>query len=282
MKIPHRKQDLFIPYMFILAFVLSGLCFLSHFSGTSTFFSKGLSFVTTPLRSITRLACESLENASEHFSEIDRLLSENKALKEEIISLTNENTRLNDVDSDNQALRRFLGLKSENIDYSLADAKIISRANSGYISTFSVDKGSFHEIKENMPVITSTGALVGVTYSVDVNSARCMSILSYDTYVGVYSKNCGETGLLSGSFDVFGENKCVISGLSDDTGIKEGDTILTSGLGEIYPRDLKIGTVEYFIRERGSHTKSAVIKLDSSILSAKNVMILTDFERDYN
>jgi rod shape-determining protein MreC len=74
----------------------------------------------------------------------------------------------------------------------------------------------------------------------------------------------------------------VISGLTEKTKIKEGDTILTSGLGEIYPRDLKIGTVEYFIKEQGSHTKSAVIRLDSSILSSKNIMILTGFEREYN
>lgn len=282
MKIPHRKQDLFIPYMFLLAFILSGICFLSHFSGTGTFLSKGLSLVTTPLRYATRAVCDAVENSSQHFVKVDELIKQNKALSEEIVALKNENNRLREVDEENQALYRFLGLKRENTDYLLTNAKIISRNSSGYISTFSLNKGSFHSIEKNMPVITSTGALVGVTYSVDTNSCRCMSLLSYDTYVGVYSKNCGETGLLSGSFDVFGENKCVISGLSDNTKIKPGDTILTSGLGEIYPRDLKIGTVEYFIKEQGSQTKSAVIKLDSSILNAKNVMILTGFEREYN
>ncbi|MBP3580778.1 MAG: rod shape-determining protein MreC [Clostridia bacterium] len=282
MKIPHRKHDLFIPYMFALAFVLSGICFLSHFTGTSTFISKGLSFITTPLRAGTRFICEAIDDTKQHFRNVDKLLEENKAMSQEIYTLQSENERLKRVDSENQVLYRFLGLKRENTDYRLTNAKIISRSNSGYISTFSLNKGSFHEITENMPVITSTGALVGVTYSVDSNSCRCTSILSYDTHVGVYSENCGETGLLSGSFDVFGENKCVIAGLPDNTQIKVGDTILTSGLGEIYPRDLKIGTVESFIREVGSQTKSAIIKLDSSIINAENVMILTGFEREYN
>jgi rod shape-determining protein MreC len=282
MKIPHRKQDLFLPYMFVLAFILSGVCFLSHLSGTSTFISKGLSLVTSPMRYAVSGICESVSDVKKHFAKVDMLLEENEKLKAEITELKNENARLNGVDEQNENLYRFLGLKREHTDYLLTDAKIISRSNSGYVSTFSVNKGSFHGIEAGMPVVTATGALAGVTYSADINSTRCMSILSYDTYVGVYSEECGETGLLSGSFDVFGENKCVISGLTENTKIKEGDTILTSGLGEIYPRDLKIGTVEYFIKEQGSHTKSAVIRLDSSILSSKNIMILTGFEREYN
>lgn len=282
MKIPHRKHDLFIPYMFGISVILTVICFLSHFSGTSTFISKGLSFVTTPLRAATRLVANSIDSASQHFSDVDALLEENVALKNELEDLKRENNRLEKVDNENQSLYRFLGLKRENSDYALTDAKIISRSTSNYISTFSLNKGSFHGIKENMPVVTSTGALLGVTYSVDTDSCRCMSILSYDTNVGVYSEKCGETGLLSGSIEVFSDNKCVISGLSDNTKIKEGDSILTSGLGEIYPRDLKIGTVEGFITEIGSQTKSAVVKLDNSIFTADNVMIITSFEREYN
>lgn len=282
MKIPHRKRDLFIPYMFVLAFILSGICFLSHASGTSTFISKGLSFVTTPLSSTARSIAKLIDDGKQHFSDVDKLLTQNKELSDKVLQLEEENSRLKKVDDENDVLYRFLGLKREHTDYSLADAKIVSRSNSNYISTFTLNKGSFHGVKENMPVVTSTGALMGVTYSVDLNSVRCRSVLSYDTYVGVYSENCGETGLLSGSFDVFGENKCVISGLSDDTKIKEGDTILTSGLGEIYPRDLKIGTVDYFIREMGSQTKSAVVKLDRSVITSDNVMILTAFQREYN
>jgi len=282
MKIPHRKKDLFIPYMFILAFLLSAVCFLSHFSGTSSFISKGLSFVTTPLRSGTRFISNGVQNVMQHFTDVDELLKQNKELTEENARLTDENNSYKLIMTENEVLHKFLGLKREHVDYTLTDAKIISRSNSNYISTFSINKGSFHGIKENMPVITSNGALVGVTYSVDADSCRCMSVLSYDTHVGVYSERSGETGLLSGSLAVFSDNKCVISGLSDNTSIEEGDKILTSGLGEIYPRGLKIGVVDGFIKDKGSQTKSAVIALDKSVLRDDDVMVITGFERIYN
>ncbi len=282
MKIPHRKKSLFIPYMFALAAVLSAICFFSHMSGTSSLLSKALSFVTTPLQSATRYACSAIASGRQYFSDVDRLLEENERLTQENLRLEKENNRLHEIDDENDVLRRFLGLKKENHDYSLTDAKIVSRSNSNYISSFTVNKGSFHGIKENMPVITSTGALVGVVYSVDVNSARCISVLSYDTYVGVYSEQSGETGLLSGSMRTFADGRCLISGLADNTTIKKGDTILTSGLGEIYPRDLKVGTVEGFVNDMGSQTKSAVVVPDSSTICAENVMVLTDFQRSYS
>ncbi len=282
MKIPHRKKSLFIPYMFALAVLLSAICFFSHMSGTSSVLSKALSFVTTPLQSVTRYVSSFVSSGKQYFSDVDRLLEENERLTEENLQLEKENKRLRNTESENDVLRRFLGLKKENSDYILTDAKIVSRSNSNYISSFTINKGSFHGIKENMPVITSTGALVGIVYSADVNSAKCMSVLSYDTYVGVYSEQSGETGLLSGSLRVFRDGKCLISGLADNTTIKEGDTVLTSGLGEIYPRDLKVGTVEGFIKDMASQTKSAVVVPDSSALTAENVMVLTGFERSYN
>ena len=161
------------------------------------------------------------------------------------------------------------------------DAKIIAKSSSNYVSTFTLDKGSFHGIKENMPIITSNGALMGVTYSVDSNSCRCISIISYDTKVGVYNSNTGETGILSGSFDRFVMGQCVIHGVPNEAAMKKGDKIYTSGLGTIYPRDLKIGVVKDFLPEKGSQAKSVVIDVDASVFTDDSVMILTDFEKVY-
>ena len=281
MKIPHRKKDFFLPLMFIIAIILCAVCFMSHSSGTSTVLSKTLSIVTTPLRITTVGIYNSVSGISEYFADVKILKQENEKLKEQNARLSKENELLESIKIENENLYGFLDLKKEHTDYKMTNANIISKSTSGFISIFTIDKGSFHGITENMPIITSTGALMGVTYSVETNSTRCMSILSYDTKAGVYDESTGEVGILSGSFETFKDNKCIIESLSADTTIKEGDTILTSGLGSIYPRGITIGKVEGFINNLGSHTKSAVIAIDESVFESENIMVITNFLRSY-
>lgn len=281
MKIPHKKKDYFLPLMFVCACILCAVCFMSHSSGTSTFLSKGLSVVTTPLRSTTSSIYRSVSSVFEYFSDVKALNEENEKLKTENAKLKKENEGFLSIQKENENLYKFLDLKKEHTDYKLTNANIISKSSQGFISIFTIDKGSFHGIEENMPIITPTGALMGVTYSVETNSTRCISILSYDTKVGIYDENTGETGILSGSFETFNQNKCIIESIPPDSSIKEGDTILTSGLGNIYPRGVTIGKVCGFINDLGTHTKSAVVSVDESVFDSDSIMVITDFSRNY-
>lgn len=281
MKIPHKKRDFFIPISALCAILLSVICFLSHSSGTSTLLSGALSVVTTPLRSATKAVYNVCASVGSYFSDISELTDENKLLRRQNKLLTEENASLQLLEKENESLYKFLELKKERTDFKFTNANIISKSSSGYSSFFTIDKGSFHGIQAGMPIISDEGALMGITYSAEPSSTRCLSILSYDLGVGVYNENTGETGILSGSFETFAESKCLISDIPDDTLVKVGDKILTSGLGKTYPRNLVIGTVDSFIPDMGSHTRSAVITLDPSILTADSIMVITSFERVY-
>ena len=270
-----------MPIMFAVSILLTIICFASHSSGTSTILSKGLSLVTTPLRIMAKGTYNSLSSVTDYFSDINSLKEENELLVKQNQALAEENAQYKTLKSENDSLYKFLELKKERVDYKFTNANIVSKSAVGYSEIFTIDKGSFHGIKENMPVISAEGALIGITYSVESTSTRCKSILSYDVNVGVYNKETGETGMLSGSFETFSQNRCVIKGLSNNTTITPGSKIFTSGLGEIYPRDLYIGTIYGFIPEMGSHTKNAVVALDDSIITSDSIMVITSFERIY-
>ena len=281
MKIPHQKRDFFIPISLVIAVLLSVVCFLSHSSGTSNILSGGLSIITTPLRSGAKALHSVASSVGGYFSDIDKLREENKQLRHLNKQLAEDNNALKLLENENESLYKFLELKKERTDFKFINSNIISKSNTGYSAFFTIDKGSFHGIEAGMPIISDEGALVGVTYSIEPSSSRCKSILSYDLGVGIYNESTGETGILSGSFETFSDTKCLIPDIPDDTGMKQGDKILTSGLGETYPRNLIIGTVESFIPLNGSHTRGAVITPDPSILSADSIMVITSFERIY-
>lgn len=281
MKIPHRKKDRQLPLMFLVSVLLCVICFASHSSGTSTVFSQGLSVITTPLRIVSKGVYNITSSVGNYFSDINKLKEENARLVKENKKLAEENSDYQSLKKENESLYKFLDLKKERNDYTFTNANIVSKSASGYTSIFTLDKGSFHGIKAGMPVISDEGALIGITYSVEATSTRCKSVLSYDVSVGVYDELTGETGILSGSFDTFSQNRCVIRGLSHETTVKAGDKILTSGLGEVYPRNLVIGTVIGFIPELGTHTKNAVVELDGTAFASDSIMVITSFERTY-
>lgn len=281
MKIPHRKKDLYFPILFGAAVLLSVICFASHSSGTSTLLSQGLSLVTTPLRSAAKGVYNICFSAGEYFTDVNRLKEENKLLKKENKKLSDENSTLRRLEKENDSLYKVLELKRERNDFEFTNANIISRSSSGYTDIFTLDKGSFHGVKAGMPVVSDEGALIGITYSVEATSARCKSILSYDVNVGVYNEASGETGILSGSFETFPDGTSIIRDIPDEASVKKGDKILTSGLGDVYPRNLIVGTVDRLIHDKSSHTRNAVVIPHESTFASEYVMIITSFERTY-
>lgn len=281
MKIRQKKNNNFFVIMLCLSFVLSALCFASYNSGTSHFLAKGIGLVVTPLEICTDGIADAFGNIKKYTTSIDKLTQENLELSKTIEELTEQNQKSALIQKQNDDLYKFLELKKERNDFVLTDAKVISRTSSNYISKFTIDKGSFHGISENMPVITSDRSVMGVVYSVNLTSSECLCITSYDTTLGVFDERSGSTGFLSGDFELFSKNKCIMTDIHEQADIKVGDKILTSGLGDIYPSQLVIGKVTDIFADPGTYTQTAHIQPSQSIFTEDNVMVITAFNRVY-
>ncbi len=243
--------------------------------------SNAVNTITSPLQFAGKYTFDLCKGAFDYFSSVKKLSEENRTLQSEVERLSALEAQNEILRKQNESLYEFLELKKERNDFKLSDAKIIARTSSNYVSDFIINKGSFHGLKQNMPVIDSDGRLIGVVFSVDLQSARCRYITSYDVSVGVYDEMTGNTGVLSGDFGLFSQNKCLIRGLLTQTEISVGDRILTSGVGDIYPAGLLIGTVEKLVPDANTHTVTAVVNPGENIFESDSIMVITDFTRTY-
>ncbi len=280
MKVVYKKRQIFYPVCFVIAVIMSAVC-LKVWNGRANIVSKAVNFAVSPLQSVSDSICDSISEIGGYFRNQKKLLEENESLKKENAELKKLESRNMLLKNQNDNLYGYLGLKRERTDFELVNAQIIARTSSNYTSSFVIDKGTFHGVKEDMPIIDSDGNLLGVTVSADATSTKCLSVLSYDVNVGVYDERTGNTGVMSGDFDAFSSGKCMIKGLVSQTDIKEGDGILTSGLGDVYPRGLTVGKVESIIPDMNSYTLSAVVVPESTQLEADDIMVITGFERVY-
>jgi len=280
-KIRYRKSNGFFYICLVISLLLSFICFVSYRSPVGSFVSNTVNLITSPLQKAGKYTFDIIGGVGDYFYSVKKLSEENRHLKSEVDRLSSLEAQNEILRKQNESLYGFLELKKIHSDFSLCDAKIIARTSSNYVSEFVVDKGTFHGIKENMPVIDDAGRIIGIVFSSDFQSSRCRYITSYDVNIGVYDERTGNTGILSGDFGTASRSKCLIKGLMTQTDISIGDRILTSGLGDIYPEGLLVGTVEELIPDASSQTVTAVVSPEENVFTADTIMIVTDFNRTY-
>ena len=142
-----------------------------------------------------------------------------------------------------QELKELLELNSTLTEYQSINATILSRNNSYWFNTITIDKGSSSGIKKDMAVITTNG-LIGKITKTTKNTSEVKLLTSdditYKTSVVIRIADKDHYAILNG-YDQ--ENNLLkVSAIDKSTPITEGDIVLTSGLGQM-PQGIYIGTV---------------------------------------
>ena len=162
-----------------------------------------------------------------------------------------EVSRIDSLKTENIELRRELeSLKKElSIDYTLNEysylnATVIYRNVSTWYNTITVDKGTYNGVKEDMVVVNSQG-LIGkvVSTTTFTSDIRLITTKETDNKISITISN-GEnkTNGLIKNYN-YKTKYLEVEGVSNTETVRVGDYVYTSGLGEILPSGILIGTV---------------------------------------
>ncbi|MBR5539280.1 MAG: rod shape-determining protein MreC [Clostridia bacterium] len=258
-----------------LVILLGGVPAILSAMGQGNFVKDVCMAVVTPALEGAHAVGRGIRGFYEYFSEFDRLREENKALAERVNELESLIYDAELLEEENEWMRRYLGAKRANTDFVFCDANVIG-SDGGFVSSFTLDRGSTSGIKEGMPVVTEVG-VVGRVTEVGLTFCRVSTIINYDSSVGAYDDRSGALGLVNGDFDLRRDGLCRLEYLRFDADIEIGDKIYSSGLGSVYPRGLYIGEITDITGDEYNHTKIAVIKPAASLDRLTKVMIMTDY-----
>jgi len=174
-----------------------------------------------------------------------------------------------------QELKDALKLNRTLTEYTAVNATILSRNRSYWFNTITIDKGKSSGLKENMPVITKNG-LIGKISKVSENSSEVKLITSDDinfkVSVAIKTNEIDNYAILNGYNKKTGLIKA--SGIDKTTEINKGDTVLTSGLGELFPAGIYIGTVEKITNDKYDLSKTIYIKTTQNFNDIHYVTVL--------
>ena len=172
--------------------------------------------------------------------------TENVALRAEAERLRVQALAAEDTRQENARLRRLLALK-ERLPVSTVTGEIIGREVGGWVRAITVNQGRRSGIARQTPVIVATG-LVGRVIQVRPGASVVQLLNDPTSTVGAVVQRTRTHGLVEG--DASGGVRLKFMA-RDGAGVAPGDLVVTSGLGELFPKGIPVGRVKA-IEDRGS------------------------------
>jgi len=124
-------------------------------------------------------------------------------------------------------------------------------------NTILINKGEKDGIEPDMGVIATNG-IVGIVQKTSKNFSKIISILNTSTKMNVALKNTNYTGFLSWKGKK--PNIFLVTDMPGNVPIKIGDTIVTSGVSNVFPKGIQIGQVIDINKETGLKNYKLTIK----------------------
>lgn len=157
------------------------------------------------------------------------------------------------------------------------DAKVIYNSVNFENNYLQLNRGARGGIRDNMAVISSDGAVVGIIVNVSANFSQVMSLLHTKSRVPAMLKNSNTAGTVR--WDAEDPRFLVLEGISRDLPIKRGDTVLTSQYSYNYPPRFLIGTIAAIRTDKSSGFYSIKLRSAVNFASVQQVFIVENLQR---
>lgn len=207
--------------------------------------------------------------------DLQNTYEENEKLKARLEEYATLQTKVQDLESENEELRSLLDKEDDLRSYSPINATVIARNPDKWQEVLVINKGQLHGVKKNMAVITASG-LIGKVKSSNQFSSTIQLISTTDPKSRISATIQGEqdvVGLIEGYDE---ETKMLLlKKIPSDVEVKAGSTVITSGLGGVFPRGLPVGTVEEVVVDQYGLTQTAYVKPYADLYDISHVVVVS-------
>ncbi|MGE5576944.1 MAG: rod shape-determining protein MreC [Syntrophothermus sp.] len=212
----------------------------------ATWFERMVRDALIPLQSVLSNTTYGIAKNLAMFRELGRLRAENQALRAEVSRLQTANSQMEEYRRENQRWKKLLDFREASVHKLLA-AQVVARDTSNWFNTLVINKGEADGVKKGMPVISDEG-VVGQVRQVNPHSSVVLLILDSKSAVGGQIQESRDFVLVEGSTDRLGTGE--VKPLGPHTKLRKGDHVVTSGLGEVFPKGLPLGRIEQVTKGR--------------------------------
>ncbi|AVM50560.1 rod shape-determining protein MreC [Capnocytophaga sp. oral taxon 878] len=202
-------------------------------------------------------------------SENEHLAEENRQLHKQVLLLEQALKQVPLADS-------LAFVKADSVKYKVFKANVIKnsyRLNKNYLT---IDKGTADGVKQDMGVVSPRG-IVGIVENTSGRFATVQSVLNTQSALNVMVKRTGHFGSLR--WDTKQVNVVQLLEVPNIVPIQNGDTIVTGGMSNIFPKGLPVGKIVHFEKSKLDNTFLIDVLLFADMASLDYVYIIEDTDR---
>jgi rod shape-determining protein MreC len=234
--IPRRPTLLFIVVLALLLALMT-LSSQTRAGSTRTMFERMVMTVFSPVPKTVNRIGGTASDIYHGYLDMRRAVNENFALRRKVASLTTENLKLRQSDSDLRRLRSLLGYSEQfNMNTSMAQAIMLDTA--GRFKSIIIDRGSDDGVQVNDAVVNANG-LIGRVVLTTRDLAKVQLVTDGNASVGALIERTRRQGVVRGD----GSNAATMQDIPTLADVQPGDRVLTAGIDGIYPKGIPIGSI---------------------------------------
>ena len=162
--------------------------------------------------------------------------------------------------------------------YLYRDAKVVYNSISEENNYLQLNRGSNQGIKDNMAVINSNGAVIGLIVNTSPNFSQVMSLLHTKSRIPAMLKKTNTAGTVR--WDMKDYRFLTLEGVSRDVDVKKGDTVLTSPYSYNYPPSFMVGTIASITVDKSSGFYELKVRAAANFNSLQQVFVVENLQRD--
>lgn len=224
----------------------------------------------TPFERFFHFLGYDLRGAWSNYINLRHVRQQNLDLQQEIARLRLEQAAFAEDAIQGHRLQALLAFQQHYIASTIA-AQVIGTSGTDLSHVLYIDKGADFHLRPDMAVITPDG-IVGKIRDVFPHTAQVLLISDPTSGAGVVLSSTRILAILHGSPN----GQVQINNLTADSRIKSGETVLTSGGDQIFPRGLPVGTIES-IAPDPDHQPYTVIRIKpaANLSQLEEVLVIT-------
>ncbi len=228
-----------------------------------------LNSLVAPVQYLAILPEQLLDGVSESLKTTSQLSDENKRLKRAILELQGEQQQLRFLQNENKRLRELLGSDARDSVRRMV-AEVIAVASEPFSRQLVINKGTLSGVYEGQPVLDSNG-IIGQVQDVGGNTARVLLLSDQSHAISLRSERNDIRVLAQGTGDI---GRLELMFIPHSTELKEGDLLMSSGLGGIFPEGYPVATIRQIVRDESLPFAKVIADPVSALDRVRNVLLL--------
>lgn len=255
-------------YILISLITIFALIFM-HRGGILAVPENFIFAILEPIGKVFNISAGSGKSVFSNFSNIKNLQKENAELKDRLSQMEAEIVKLEEFRKENESLKKDLDFKTTS-NFETLTATVFAYDPLSVRQLLTIDKGEKDGIRKGM-VVMSEGILVGKVQEVFSSSSKVFLVTDPTSAVPSIVHNSTASGILKGQIG-FG---LALEKIPQNDILKEGQLVLSSGLGGDYPKGILIGKIEKIEKNENDVFQKAIVRPDIKLNRLERVMIIT-------